>query len=231
MKTSIPLDVLNAHIWIAFPDFSARTANCLQNAGITRTWQLLVQTESSLLKLKNFGRKSLNEVIDTLAEKNWRLGSFMPECRPLLEQIYLSTWSWILPVDVIGPDRVPPVPERDHVTHFLATFGLRANMRLDELFVYVSPRAALTVQQLEFLRMDTADVFTEKNEVAWCDSLRGGGVKQTVSQIALVLPHLRSDDVDAGTIAHIRARIEAEVGPLPLELSSTELARLLRSMQ
>ncbi|NQV12172.1 hypothetical protein HQ524_02315 [Candidatus Uhrbacteria bacterium] len=49
-------------------DLSVRTANSLQNAECRFLVQLVVKTEADLLKTKNFGRKSLNEIKEVLAE-------------------------------------------------------------------------------------------------------------------------------------------------------------------
>jgi DNA-directed RNA polymerase subunit alpha len=55
-------------------ELSVRSANCLQNAGIEYIHQLVVRTEQDMLKTKNFGRKSLNEIKDLLAERKLSLG-------------------------------------------------------------------------------------------------------------------------------------------------------------
>jgi hypothetical protein len=55
-------------------DFGVRTANCLQNAGIETFGQLVAMAEADMLKTKNFGRKSLNEVKEKLNEYGLRLG-------------------------------------------------------------------------------------------------------------------------------------------------------------
>ncbi|MBT3985075.1 hypothetical protein HOD38_00630 [archaeon] len=47
-------------------DFSIRTGNCLENANITTIGDLLEKTEPDMLKTKNFGRKSLNEIKEIL---------------------------------------------------------------------------------------------------------------------------------------------------------------------
>ena len=49
-------------------ELSVRSANCLQNANITLIGELVQKTEQDMLKTKNFGRKSLNEIKDILAE-------------------------------------------------------------------------------------------------------------------------------------------------------------------
>jgi DNA-directed RNA polymerase subunit alpha len=43
-----------------------RSANCLQNADIKYIGELVQRTESEMLKTKNFGRKSLNEIKEIL---------------------------------------------------------------------------------------------------------------------------------------------------------------------
>jgi DNA-directed RNA polymerase subunit alpha len=55
-------------------DLSVRSANCLQNAGIEFIWQLVEKTEAEMLKTKNFGRKSLNEIKEILSELGLSLG-------------------------------------------------------------------------------------------------------------------------------------------------------------
>ncbi len=55
-------------------ELSVRSANCLQNANIKYIYELVEKTEADLLKTKNFGRKSLNEVKEVLAEMGLTLG-------------------------------------------------------------------------------------------------------------------------------------------------------------
>lgn len=55
-------------------ELSVRSQNCLQNAGIEYIWQLVEKTEAEMLKTKNFGRKSLNEIKEILGELNLSLG-------------------------------------------------------------------------------------------------------------------------------------------------------------
>ena len=45
-----------------------RSANCLQNANIRYIGELVQKTEAEMLKTKNFGRKSLKEIKEILAE-------------------------------------------------------------------------------------------------------------------------------------------------------------------
>jgi DNA-directed RNA polymerase subunit alpha len=55
-------------------ELSVRSANCLKNADINQIWQLVSKTEAEMLKTKNFGRKSLNEIKEVLAEMDLSLG-------------------------------------------------------------------------------------------------------------------------------------------------------------
>lgn len=63
-------------------ELSVRSANCLKNAEILKIYQLVQKTETEMLKTKNFGRKSLNEIKEVLSEMGLSLGmkldSFVP---------------------------------------------------------------------------------------------------------------------------------------------------------
>jgi DNA-directed RNA polymerase subunit alpha len=63
-------------------ELSVRSANCLKNADILKIYQLVQKTEGEMLKTKNFGRKSLNEIKEVLSEMGLSLGmkleGFMP---------------------------------------------------------------------------------------------------------------------------------------------------------
>jgi len=66
----------NEHLFQRVEDLelSVRSANCLQNAGIEYIYQLVLKSEQEMLKTKNFGRKSLNEIKDILSERQLSLG-------------------------------------------------------------------------------------------------------------------------------------------------------------
>jgi DNA-directed RNA polymerase subunit alpha len=55
-------------------ELSVRSANCLKNAGIKYIGELVQKTEAEMLKTKNFGRKSLNEIKEILSEMDLGLG-------------------------------------------------------------------------------------------------------------------------------------------------------------
>jgi DNA-directed RNA polymerase subunit alpha len=55
-------------------ELSVRAANCLNNANITTVGQLAMKTEQEMLKYRNFGKKSLNEIKEKLAGLGLTLG-------------------------------------------------------------------------------------------------------------------------------------------------------------
>ena len=55
-------------------ELSVSSANCLQNANIRYIGELVQRSEAEMLKTKNFGRKSLKEIKEILAEMNLSLG-------------------------------------------------------------------------------------------------------------------------------------------------------------
>ena len=67
---------LNENLWKSVDELelSVRSANCLQNANIRYIGELVQRTESEMLKTKNFGRKSLKEIKEILAEMGLSLG-------------------------------------------------------------------------------------------------------------------------------------------------------------
>jgi len=58
-------------------ELSVRSANCLKNADIKYIGELVQRSEAEMLKTKNFGRKSLNEIKEMLAEMGLGLGMFL----------------------------------------------------------------------------------------------------------------------------------------------------------
>ena len=55
-------------------ELSVRAANCLNNANITSVGQLAMKTEAEMLKYRNFGKKSLNEIKEKLSGLGLALG-------------------------------------------------------------------------------------------------------------------------------------------------------------
>jgi len=66
-------------------ELSVRSNNCLRSAGLEKIYELVQKTEDELLKTKNFGRKSLSEIKETLA--NLSLGLNLDLHPKLLERI------------------------------------------------------------------------------------------------------------------------------------------------
>ena len=60
-------------------ELSVRAANCLNNANITTVGELALKTEQEMLKYRNFGKKSLNEIKDKLEQLGLSLGMKLDE--------------------------------------------------------------------------------------------------------------------------------------------------------
>jgi len=60
-------------------ELSVRSYNCLKNANIQTIGELIQKTEAEMLKTKNFGRKSLNEIKEILAQMGLSLGMRIDE--------------------------------------------------------------------------------------------------------------------------------------------------------
>ncbi len=67
---------LNENLFRSVDDLelSVRSANCLKNANIRFIGELVTRSEAEMLKTKNFGRKSLNEIKDILGKMGLSLG-------------------------------------------------------------------------------------------------------------------------------------------------------------
>jgi len=60
-------------------ELSVRSYNCLKNANIRTIGELVIKTEAEMLKTKNFGRKSLNEIKEILGGMGLSLGMRLDE--------------------------------------------------------------------------------------------------------------------------------------------------------
>jgi DNA-directed RNA polymerase subunit alpha len=60
-------------------ELSVRAANCLNNANITSVGELAMKSEQEMLKYRNFGKKSLNEIKDKLEQLGLSLGMKIDE--------------------------------------------------------------------------------------------------------------------------------------------------------
>ncbi len=67
-------------------ELSVRSSNCLKNAEITSIYHLVQKTDTEMLKTKNFGRKSLNEIKEVLATMDLSLGMDLDGFEPPVEE-------------------------------------------------------------------------------------------------------------------------------------------------
>ncbi len=67
-------------------ELSVRAQNCLRNANIKTIRDLVLKTDNEMLKTKNFGRKSLQEIKNILAEMGLRLGMKVDDLPPQLQK-------------------------------------------------------------------------------------------------------------------------------------------------
>lgn len=75
-EASLQASQLNENLFRSVEDLelSVRSANCLKNANIHYIGELVTRTEAEMLKTKNFGRKSLNEIKEILEKMDLSLG-------------------------------------------------------------------------------------------------------------------------------------------------------------
>jgi len=94
MEIRVASEEFNEHLTRTVDELelSVRSANCLQNANIYYIGDLVQRTEAEMLKTKNFGRKSLKEIKEILADMGLSLG------------MKLDGWP---------PADLPPAPEPD----------------------------------------------------------------------------------------------------------------------
>ena len=89
MEVIRPEEQVNQNLYKSVEELelSVRSANCLKNANIHHIWELVQRTEPEMLKTKNFGRKSLNEIKAILDEMGLHLGMKLDGFEsPLLEE-------------------------------------------------------------------------------------------------------------------------------------------------
>ncbi|MBN2564424.1 MAG: DNA-directed RNA polymerase subunit alpha, partial [Candidatus Eisenbacteria bacterium] len=60
-------------------ELSVRSSNCLRDAGIRTLGDLVQKTEAEMLKYRNFGRKSLQELVDILSDMGLHFGMDVSE--------------------------------------------------------------------------------------------------------------------------------------------------------
>ncbi len=76
--------VINENIYktVEELELSVRSANCLKNANIKSIYELVQRTEAEMLKTKNFGLKSLNEIKEVLTNMGLNLGTKVDNIPP-----------------------------------------------------------------------------------------------------------------------------------------------------
>jgi len=85
-ETEKPLFNDNLNRSVEELELSVRSANCLKNADILKIFQLVSKTEAEMLRTKNFGRKSLNEIKEVLSEMGLSLGMKLDGFTPSEEE-------------------------------------------------------------------------------------------------------------------------------------------------
>jgi DNA-directed RNA polymerase subunit alpha len=80
-KLEKPTELINENLSKSVEELelSVRSYNCLKNANIKTIGELVQKSESEMLKTKNFGRKSLNEIKEILASMGLSLGMTLDE--------------------------------------------------------------------------------------------------------------------------------------------------------
>jgi len=83
-KPSEEPQILNENLYRSVNELelSVRAANCLRNASIRYIGELVQKSEQEMLKTKNFGRKSLNEIKEILGEMGLNLGMKLESFQP-----------------------------------------------------------------------------------------------------------------------------------------------------
>jgi len=82
-------------------ELSVRSYNCLKNANIQTIRELVQKSENEMLKTKNFGRKSLNEIKEILSSMGLSLGMKIDEHGNAVPG---PTSNQVLPASAYGPD-------------------------------------------------------------------------------------------------------------------------------
>lgn len=93
-KSEEPLDmelVEKLNMKVDELELTVRSTNCLKNIGIQYIGELVTIKESDLLKTKNFGKKSLNEIKMMLEEQNLHLGMNLDELpQSVIDKLHMN---------------------------------------------------------------------------------------------------------------------------------------------
>ncbi|MBE0415774.1 MAG: DNA-directed RNA polymerase subunit alpha, partial [Dehalococcoidia bacterium] len=85
-KYGLPISLEQYNTPIEQLGLSVRTFNCLKRAGITKVGELLERNDEELLKIRNLGRKALEEVRKQLKAKGFASEEEIPQVETALEQ-------------------------------------------------------------------------------------------------------------------------------------------------
>ena len=102
-------------------ELSVRSYNCLKNANIQTIGDLVQKTEAEMLRTKNFGRKSLNEIKEILGEFGLEFGMrFDAEGRLLMprDSAFLSDWMTLqdhVRVSLVSPNSSDAPPKKGRI--------------------------------------------------------------------------------------------------------------------
>jgi hypothetical protein len=69
-------------------ELSIRSSNCLKNENVIYIGDLVQETEVEILRGPNFGRKSLNEIKEVLAQLGLHLGMYIPDWPPITHEAF-----------------------------------------------------------------------------------------------------------------------------------------------
>ncbi|MEZ4704263.1 MAG: DNA-directed RNA polymerase subunit alpha [Bdellovibrionota bacterium] len=84
-------------------ELSVRSANCLENADIKFIGELVQKSEGEMLRTKNFGRKSLNEIKEILTEMGFGLGMKLdPDVVREIQDLRQNSGAVVAPVETKG---------------------------------------------------------------------------------------------------------------------------------
>jgi DNA-directed RNA polymerase subunit alpha len=90
-------------------ELSVRSYNCLKNANIQTIGELVQKTEAEMLRTKNFGRKSLNEIKEILGNMGLSLGMKLDAHGRLVAPVVIPG---AMP-EMLGEGEMEPEPEND----------------------------------------------------------------------------------------------------------------------
>ena len=89
-------------------ELTVRASNCLEAAGIETIGDLVEKTEAEMLKFRNFGKKSLEEIVTKLKKYDLELGT---DVQSIYDKIKEARSRGIISPKPINPDAETEAPE------------------------------------------------------------------------------------------------------------------------